>query len=115
MDVGKETTFYVVDWHVDPVSGRICRHGNTVKLEPKVMDVLVCLAGRPEQVITREELEAAVWGGRPISYDALTSNVKKLRQALADDARQPRIIETLSKNGYRLCSGGGGRRSRMGS
>ncbi|MEN8133313.1 MAG: winged helix-turn-helix domain-containing tetratricopeptide repeat protein [Pseudomonadota bacterium] len=102
MDVRKETPFCVADWQVDPASGRIGRHDNTVKLEPRVMDVLVYLAGRPGQVVTREELEAAVWGGRVISYDALTSTVQKLRKAFADNARQPRIIETLSKKGYRL-------------
>lgn len=102
MDVSKQTPFRVAEWHVDPASGRIVRDGKVIKLEPRVMDVLVYLAGRPGQVVTRDELEANVWAGRVISYDALTSTVQKLRKAFADDARQPRIIETLSKKGYRL-------------
>ena len=102
MEVSKQTPFRVRDWHVDPASGRMTHDGKDIKLEPRVMDVLVYLAGRPGQVVTRDELEANVWAGRVISYDALTSTVQKLRKAFADDARQPRIIETLSKKGYRL-------------
>jgi DNA-binding winged helix-turn-helix (wHTH) protein len=89
---------------VDPACGRISHDHKVIKLEPKVMDLLVYLASRPGQVVTREELEKNVWAGRMISYEALTSTVKKLRNAFADDARQPRIIETLSKKGYRLVS-----------
>lgn len=102
MDVNKQAPFSVGDWHVDPASGRMTRDNKDTKLEPRVMEVLVYLAGRPGQVVTRDELEANVWGGRVISYDALTSTVQKLRKAFADDARQPRVIETLSKKGYRL-------------
>jgi adenylate cyclase len=89
---------------VDPASGRIILDDKAIKLEPRVMDVLVYLAGRPGQVVTREELEENVWAGRVVSYDALTGTVQKLRKAFADDARQPRVIETLSKKGYRLVS-----------
>ena len=102
MDVSKKTSFRVAEWHVDPASDRIIRDDKAIKLEPRVMDVLVYLASRPGQVVTREELEENVWVGRVISYDALTSTVQKLRKAFADDARQPRVIETLSKKGYRL-------------
>lgn len=94
--------FSVGHWDVDPAGGCISRNGTRVRLEPRVMDVLVYLAARPGQVVSREELEATVWAGRVVSYDALTGTMQKLRKAFADDARQPRIIETLSKRGYRL-------------
>ncbi len=89
-------------WRVDPVSGLITREGRSIRLEPRVMAVLLHLAGRPQQVVSREELEQAVWSGRPISYDALTTAMLKLRRALEDDARSPAFIETVSKRGYRL-------------
>lgn len=73
-----------------------------VQLEPKAAEVLVYLAHHPGQVVSRQELEAAVWAGRVVSYDAVTNAVIKLRKAFGDDARNPRIIETLSKRGYRL-------------
>lgn len=94
--------FRVADWRVDPASGSISRGGRAFKLEPRVMDVLVYLAARPGRVVSREEPEAAVWTGRVVGYDALTGTVQKLRRAFADDVRQPCVIETISKRGYRL-------------
>jgi DNA-binding winged helix-turn-helix (wHTH) protein len=87
---------------VEPAATQISRNGTTTRLEPKVMAVLEYLAHRPGQPVTREELEAAVWAGTIVSYDALTGAIQKLRKAFHDDPRRSRIIETLSKKGYRL-------------
>ncbi|MEN8711157.1 MAG: winged helix-turn-helix domain-containing protein [Arenicellales bacterium] len=73
-----------------------------VHLEPKVMEVLVYLASRQGEVVTRDEIERDVWHGALISYDAITSTVIKLRKAFQDDARKPRIIATIPKRGYQL-------------
>ena len=94
--------FNVADWTVEPAFTRITRKGEITRLEPRVMDVLVYLADRPGQLVTREELEESVWKGTIVSYDALTGAIQKLRKAFKDDSRHPRIIETLSKRGYRL-------------
>ena len=51
MDASKQTPFCVGDWHVDPASGRMTHNGRDIKLQPRVMDVLVYLAGRPGQVV----------------------------------------------------------------
>jgi TolB-like protein/DNA-binding winged helix-turn-helix (wHTH) protein len=90
------------EWQVDPSTGRIHRGDETVRLAPKVMDVLLYLADRPGKVVRREELEGAVWAGTVVGYDALTGAMKDLRKGLGDDSRHPQIIETLSKKGYRL-------------
>ena len=91
------TPFYIADWEVHAASDRI-RHGDTeIKLEPKVMAVLVCLADRHGELVTREQLEREVWGGTVVGYDALTSSIIKLRKALGDNSRHPRFIETVSK------------------
>ena len=94
--------FSVAGWVVDPPIGRISRGDETAQLEPKVMEVLEYLACRPGQVVSREELEAAVWRSRVVGYDAVTNAIIKLRKAFKDDPRHPQIIETLSKRGYRL-------------
>jgi TolB-like protein/DNA-binding winged helix-turn-helix (wHTH) protein/Tfp pilus assembly protein PilF len=94
--------FRIADWTVEPVLNRVSRNGEVVRLEPKVMAVLVYLAERPGQAVSREELEEKVWAGSIVSYDALTGAIQKLRKAFRDDSRHPRIIETLSKRGYRL-------------
>jgi len=102
-----DTPFRVGDWHVDPNTGRVKSAAAEVKLEPKVMAVLVCLARQPGKVVTREQLEATVWAGVVVGYDSLASTIIKLRKAFADDSKQPRIIETVPKKGYRLIAGVG--------
>lgn len=89
-------------WRVDPAGSRLDRDGETVRLEPRVMDLLVYLAEHRGRTVSREELERNVWQGTVVSYDAYTKAIIKLRRALNDDSRHPRIIETLSKRGYRL-------------
>lgn len=73
-----------------------------VRLEPKAMQVLVYLAEREGKVISRAELEEKVWEGRIVGEDALTNTISKLRRAFSDNARHPKVIETLPKTGYRL-------------
>lgn len=97
-----ETPFWVGEWYVNPQTGRIIREGAEVKLEPKVMTVLLLLAQHSGEVLSRQMLEDKAWSGMVVSYDALSSTIIKLRKALEDDSRQPRYIETVSKKGYRL-------------
>ncbi|MBU1394810.1 MAG: winged helix-turn-helix domain-containing protein [Gammaproteobacteria bacterium] len=66
------------------------------------MDVLLLLARRAGEVISREELLATVWSGSVVGDDTLTQAVIKLRKALGDDTRSPSYIETIAKRGYRL-------------
>jgi len=97
-----EKDFVIEDWHVSPAEGVLLRDNDTLRLEPKVMDVLVYFASRPGEVITREELERDVWRGALVGYDAVTATVIKLRKALGDSAKQPHIIATIPKKGYQL-------------
>ena len=89
-------------WLVDPASNEVRRGTDTVRLEPKAMNLLVVLAGRPGTVVSREELLSAVWPGVVVSDEVLTQGVIKLRKALGDTARESEYIETISKRGYRL-------------
>jgi DNA-binding winged helix-turn-helix (wHTH) protein/Flp pilus assembly protein TadD len=92
-------------WHVQPAGGVLRRLWPAVtrrRVEPKVMQVLLELATRPRQFVSKDELFSAVWGRRPSSDDCLTRAVHALRQALDDDPRQPRYIETRNNVGYRL-------------
>ena len=92
----------VGDWTVEPALNQLSAAGKTVKLEPKAMAVLVYLADRPGQVVSREALLSAVWSGVVVSDDSLTQVVIKLRKALGDVPEQPTHIQTISKGGYRL-------------
>ncbi|MGB7542721.1 MAG: winged helix-turn-helix domain-containing protein, partial [Burkholderiales bacterium] len=109
MSVGTEsppapggTKLQVGDWTVEPALNQLSAAGKTVKLEPKAMSVLVYLAERPGQVVSREALLAAVWSGVVVGDDSLTQVVIKLRKALGDAPEKPAYIQTISKGGYRL-------------
>jgi DNA-binding winged helix-turn-helix (wHTH) protein/TolB-like protein/Tfp pilus assembly protein PilF len=89
-------------WQVDCTTNELARGGEVVRVEPKLMEVLAVLVGRAGQVVSREELLAAVWPGVVVGDEALTQAIIKLRRALGDDPRSPSYVETISKRGYRL-------------
>ncbi len=66
------------------------------------MDLLVYLASRPGEVVSKEELGRDVWKGAFVGDDALVSAVAALRRALGDNARRPQLLQTIPKRGYRL-------------
>jgi DNA-binding winged helix-turn-helix (wHTH) protein/TolB-like protein/cytochrome c-type biogenesis protein CcmH/NrfG len=90
------------EWRVDGTLNELSRAGRTLRIEPKAMEVLMALADRPGEVVSREALLALVWPGMVVGDDALTQSIIKLRKALGDTARSPAYIETISKRGYRL-------------
>lgn len=89
-------------WRVDPATNELARDGETVRIEPKAMEVLAALAGRAGHVVGRDELLRTVWPGVVVGDEALTQSIIKLRKALGDNPRAPAYIETISKRGYRL-------------
>ena len=102
----------VGEWWADRSTNELGRAGETLRLEPKAMEVLMALAARAGQVVSREELLAAVWPGVVVGDEALTQSIIKLRRALGDNPRTPSYIETISKRGYRLIAAGAAGRRR---
>ncbi len=94
--------FRLGEWLVQPSLNRISRGDSTVSLELKVMAVLVCLAERPGELVTRQDLIDTVWAVEYISEKTLTRAIVELRRALGDDAREPSYVETIHRRGYRL-------------
>jgi DNA-binding winged helix-turn-helix (wHTH) protein/TolB-like protein/Tfp pilus assembly protein PilF len=94
--------FRVAEWAVEPQLNNLERNGQAVRLEPKVMQVLVCLAEHQGELVTKEQLIRAVWADTFVTDDVLTRCISELRKALNDDPKQPRFIETIPKGGYRL-------------
>ncbi len=97
-----ESEFQIGTWLVQPDLNCIVDNGRRVRLEPKTMELLVCLASSAPQVMSKEALLATVWSGTFVGDDALTHAIFELRKALGDDARESRVIETIPKRGYRL-------------
>lgn len=66
------------------------------------MGVLLCLARHPGETLSKDELFQAVWPKTVVTEDVLKRCIAELRRAFNDDAREPHVIETISKRGYRL-------------
>lgn len=94
--------FRVAGCRVDPAGLRVTVDGQEVRLEAKVMLVLLYLAEHAGRVISRAELEQQLWPGRVVTEDSVTKAIAKLRRVFRDDAHEPRVIETIPKSGYRL-------------
>ena len=96
------TPFEVAGSPVDPAGLRVTIGGSEIRLEAKAMQVLIYLAERAGRVVSRAELEEHIWPGRIVTEDSVVKAIAKLRRVFHDNAREPRIIETLPKSGYRL-------------
>lgn len=89
-------------WLVEPSLNTVSCNGSRRHLEPKVMAVLVCLAKAQNGVVSKQQLIAEVWKDTFVTDDVLTRSISELRDAFADDARNPKVIQTIAKRGYRL-------------
>jgi TolB-like protein/DNA-binding winged helix-turn-helix (wHTH) protein len=94
--------FRLEDWLVQPAQCRLSNNARKVQVRPKVMDLLTHLANHVGKVVSKDQLLDGVWGAGVVSESALTRTVTELRQALGDDAGNPRLLETIPKRGYRL-------------
>lgn len=92
------------DFDVDLRSCELRKRGLRIKLQVQPFQVLQTLLEHPGAVVTRQELQTRIWPADTfVDFDqGLNNAVKKLREALGDNAQKPRFIETLSKRGYRF-------------
>lgn len=97
-----QASFRLDDIKVEPRNGRLIREGETIEVEPQVMELLCVLADAGGEAVSREALANSVWQSVTVNDEALGRAVWKLRKALGDDARNPSFIATVPKRGYRL-------------
>jgi two-component system response regulator MtrA len=101
----RPTTLHVGDVTID-VPGHVVRRGEEqIPLTPLEFDLLVCLARRPWQVFTREELLEQVWGYRHSADTRLVNvHVQRLRAKVEIDPEHPEIVQTVRGVGYKAAS-----------
>lgn len=93
---------WVGEWFVEPHCNRLRRPDETVQLEPKIMEILVCLIEHEGTTVTKEQFLERVWGETVVTEDVLTRGISELRKVLGDDSSDPQYVETIRKSGYRL-------------
>jgi DNA-binding winged helix-turn-helix (wHTH) protein len=91
-------------FEVDLRACELYKSGRKIKLQVLPFQALALLLERPGEVITREEFEKRLWPSDTfVDFDhSLNTAIKKLRQALDDNNKKPRFVETLPKRGYRF-------------
>ena len=94
--------FKVGDFRVAVKLNRISQNGNSARVEPRVMQVLVRLAEHPGEVVSKDTLLETVWADTHVTDDVLTGCISTLRKVFGDNPRTPTFIETIPKAGYRL-------------
>ncbi|MBI3758092.1 MAG: transcriptional regulator, partial [Deltaproteobacteria bacterium] len=89
-------------FRLDTANAQLWCETQPVRLTAKALQVLSYLAERPGQLVTKDELFAAVWPDTVVSDATLTSNIQAVRQVLGDDSHSPQYIETVHRRGFRF-------------
>ncbi|HEY6184944.1 MAG TPA: winged helix-turn-helix domain-containing protein [Terriglobales bacterium] len=95
-------TLRIGDWCFNPASGELSREGKTEQLDARTSRLLLCLAERPGEVVSIDDLLNRAWSGVNVSPDSVYQAVTSLRRVLGDDSKQPAYIETVPRLGYRM-------------
>jgi len=85
---------------LDLTRGVVLRGHEELGLRPQSFQMLRCLAERPGEIVSKDELLSTVWPGRTVTDDSLVQCVKEIRQALGTDARW--IVKTVWGRGYQF-------------
>lgn len=97
-----EDSLRVGAWRVNPAAGQISRDGETARLDARTMRLLLCLAERPGEVVSIDELLERAWSGVIVGPDSVYQAVASLRRMLGDDPKEPKYIATVPRLGYRM-------------
>lgn len=94
--------FFVGAWRVSPGIDEISRDGNVIKLEPRAMRVLVCLADHAGEVVGVDQLLDTVWKDVVVTPESVYQAIAALRRAFGDDPKRSTYIANVVRRGYRL-------------
>jgi len=102
IDLAREADLTLGSALVRPSLSEVVAGGQTIRLQPRVMQVLVALARADGEVVSRDELLASCWGGIAIGDDAINRCIGRLRRLSEEEAPGAFTIGTLPRIGYRL-------------
>lgn len=90
-------------YELDREALELRKHGVVLRLQEQPCRVLAMLAGRPGEIVTREELQEQIWGNTFVDFDqSLNKAINRVREALNDNAGTPQYVETVPRRGYRF-------------
>jgi DNA-binding winged helix-turn-helix (wHTH) protein/tetratricopeptide (TPR) repeat protein len=97
-----ETILRFAGFDLDLAGPELRQDGRVISLRPKSLALISHLAQRPGQLVRKEDLIDAVWGETAVSDATLARTLFDAREALGDDSREPRFIETVHRLGFRF-------------
>ena len=106
IDLAREADLSLGSALVRPSFSEVVVAGQTIRLQPRVMQVLVALARADGEVVSRDQLLESCWGGLAIGDDALNRCIGRLRRLSEEEAPGAFTIGTLPRIGYRLSRAG---------
>jgi adenylate cyclase len=95
----------MADFKIDLADERLWDGGQPVEISNKAFQILRLLVESPNRLLTKDHILDTVWGDVHVSEGLIKDYVHDLRQALGDDPRRPRFIETVHGRGYRFLGG----------
>ena len=96
------SAWQIGEWVADPADDTLTRGAESLKLEPRMMRLLICLAESPGAVVTQEQLLTEVWSGVVVGSASVYQSISQLRKMLGDTGPKASYIETVARKGYRL-------------
>jgi class 3 adenylate cyclase/tetratricopeptide (TPR) repeat protein len=100
IDLVREPAFLLAGMRVSPSSRELLVGGGAVTLQPRIMQVLIALARRRGQVVSRDDLVLTCWGGRVVGEDAINRCIQAIRRIA--ETQGGFKVQTVSRVGYRL-------------
>lgn len=94
--------FSFEDYTLDPDRRELRRGSTLLPIEPQVFDLLAFLVSNRDRLVSRDDLLAAVWGGRIVSESTIASRINAARRAVGDNGEQQRLIRTIIGKGIRF-------------
>jgi len=89
-------------FRLDPAGCRLTRDEEAIDLTDRQLRVLMRLIERPGEVVSKDDLIAAAWGGIAVTDNSVEQVVSDLRQILGDKPKRPTYIQTVARRGYRF-------------
>lgn len=94
--------FLFEDFELDTEKLHLKKSGEVRKVEPQVFDLLQLLVRNRDRVVTKDEINKKIWGGRIVSDAVVNSRIRTLRHAVNDNGAGQRLVKTFHKRGFRF-------------
>jgi TolB-like protein/DNA-binding winged helix-turn-helix (wHTH) protein/cytochrome c-type biogenesis protein CcmH/NrfG len=94
--------FLFGDCALDPTRRELWRGSEAIHVEPQVFDLLLHLIRNRDRVISKDDILAAVWGGRIVSESTMSNRINSARRAIGDSGEQQQFIRTVPRRGLRF-------------